>query len=171
MKPTLYYIHDPMCSWCWGFRPVWHQVQKNVKDRVTIRPLLGGLAPDDEQPMSESMQKNIQDNWKRIQQTIPGTKFNDDFWEVCTPRRSTYPACRAVIAAGLQDGQFAEKMLLAIQQAYYLYARNPSDDPVLIQLAKEIGLDGRQFKIDLSSERCKLLLKEELQQVANLGVS
>ena len=19
---TLYYIHDPMCSWCWAFRPV-----------------------------------------------------------------------------------------------------------------------------------------------------
>ncbi|MFT6977114.1 MAG: putative protein-disulfide isomerase, partial [Shewanella psychromarinicola] len=20
---TLYYVHDPMCSWCWGYRPTW----------------------------------------------------------------------------------------------------------------------------------------------------
>ena len=42
-------------------------------------------------------------NWKRIQEVIPGTKFNYDFWTLCEPKRSTYPSCRAVICAKNQN--------------------------------------------------------------------
>ncbi len=171
MKPTLYYIYDPMCSWCWGFRSVWNQVQQGLKNIVNIRAVLGGLAPDSDQIMSETMQKNIQKNWQRIQQHIPGTQFNYDFWKTCNPRRSTYPACRAVIAASLQGDQFSKMMVLAIQQAYYLNAKNPSDDSVLIQLAVDIGLDYKQFETDLSSNKCKQLLDKELQLTARLNVN
>ncbi len=171
MKPTLYYIYDPMCSWCWGFRSVWNQVQQDLKNIVNIRAVVGGLAPDCDQIMSETMQKNIQKNWQRIQQHIPGTQFNYDFWKTCNPRRSTYPACRAVIAASLQGEQFSKMMILAIQQAYYLNAKNPSDDSVLIQLAIDIGLDYKQFETDLSSNKCKQLLDKELQLVAHLNVN
>ena len=171
MKPTLYYIHDPMCSWCWGFRNIWNQVQQDLKNRVNIRAIVGGLAPDNNQIMSETMQKNIQKNWQRIQQHIPGTQFNYDFWKICKARRSTYPACRAVIAARLQDEQFSKMMVLAIQQAYYLNAQNPSDDSVLIQLAINIGLDYKQFETDLSSNQCHQLLNKELEFVAYLKVN
>jgi len=171
MKPTLYYIHDPMCSWCWGFRKVWNQVQKDLKGKIDIRIVVGGLAPDSNQIMSETMQKSIQQNWQRIQQHIPGTQFNYSFWQICKPRRSTYPACRAVIAARLQSEKFSKMMVLAIQQAYYLNAKNPSDDLVLIQLAGEIGLDSKQFEIDLSSDECKQLLDKELKLTASLNVN
>ncbi len=78
-KPILYYIHDPMCSWCWGFRATWTQVQKQLKDQVEIHTVLGGLAPDNNQAMPESMQYSIRNNWQRIQQTVAGTDFNFDF--------------------------------------------------------------------------------------------
>jgi putative protein-disulfide isomerase len=29
-KPTLYYVYDPMCSWCWGYKPVWLQIKEAV---------------------------------------------------------------------------------------------------------------------------------------------
>jgi len=170
-KPTLYYIHDPMCSWCWGFRAVWMQVQKQLNDQVEIHSVLGGLAPDSNQAMPESMRQSIRNNWQRIQQTIPGTKFNYDFWHVCTPRRSTYPACRAVVAAGMQSESYKKAMVFAIQQAYYLNAKNPSDDSVLTQLAIDIGLDGKRFETDLVSGECKALFQNELQLTAQLNVS
>ena len=28
-KATLYYVYDPMCSWCWGYKPTWDKVKKN----------------------------------------------------------------------------------------------------------------------------------------------
>ena len=170
-RATLYYVHDPMCSWCWGFRPVWQQVQSALSAKVTIRYLLGGLAADNELPMPAEMQANIRDTWAHIQKEIPGTAFNFDFWTQNQARRSTYPACRAVIAAAMQEPVLAsENMLLAIQQAYYLEAKNPSDNDILIQLAIDSGLDGEQFKTDLFSDKCEQLLQQHLRESRQLGV-
>lgn len=168
---TLYYIHDPMCSWCWGFRQVWKQVQDELKDKLDIQYVLAGLAADTGQPMPENMQLSIRDNWKRIQQEIPGTEFNYAFWSVCQPRRSTYPSCRAVIACKMQQPLLEKDMILAIQQAYYLDARNPSDDDVLIELADDIGLDSDRFLSDFKSKSCRSELERELLLTRKLYVS
>ena len=172
---TLYYIHDPMCSWCWGFKKVRDEVFHAVKDQVKIEYVLGGLAPDSETIMPAEMQQSIRGNWQRIQQEIPGTAFNYDFWTKCQPRRSTYPACRAVIAAGMQQvepdqEQFEKDMLLAIQQAYYLYAENPSDITTLCKLAENIGLDAEQFSADIQSEACQQKLVQQLEFCREMGV-
>ena len=50
-----------------------------------------------------------------------------------------------MIAAGLQDDSATPRMILAIQQAYYQQARNPSELATLIELAAETGLDTKQF--------------------------
>jgi len=167
---TLYYVHDPMCSWCWGFRRTWLQLQAALTGRVNIQTVLGGLAVDTEQPMPLEMQRTIRQTWQRIQQEIPGTEFNYDFWNICQPRRSTYPACRAVIAAGMQGEDHTKLMLIAIQQAYYLRAKNPSDDDVLLQLAIDVGLDAKQFKTDYYSDECQQLFAQQRQLTAALGV-
>ena len=124
-----------MCSWCWAFRPAWTAIRARLPKDITPKRVLGGLAPDTRQPMPEAMRTYIQDNWRRIERAVPGTKFNFEFWNRCRPKRSTYPACRAVIAAIAQGREFEEPMIEAIQRAYYLDARNPSDDETLIALA------------------------------------
>ena len=55
MSSTLYYAHDPMCSWCWGFRPVWQSLRRQLPPAVRVVRLLGGLAPDNDEPMPEAM--------------------------------------------------------------------------------------------------------------------
>ncbi len=167
---TLYYAHDPMCSWCWGFRPVWNELQLALKGRVNVQYVLGGLATDTQQPMSEQMQKNIQDTWRVIQKEIPGTKFNFDFWKNCQPRRSTHLACRAVIAARMQQAGIEQDILLAIQQAYYLQAQNPSDLDTLINIAKNTGLDEHIFVDDIQSATCQKVLFEEIQICRQLNM-
>jgi len=166
----LYYIHDPMCSWCWAFRPVWTVVQKALPDALEVKYLLGGLAPDSDVPMSAETQSMIRRHWQTIEQRVPGTEFNFKFWTACKPRRSTYPACRAVIAARLQDPQMEDAMVLAIQQAYYLQACNPSDDDMLIDLAAGLSLDSEQFRYDLNSTATQNLLMQDMQQAQNMGV-
>jgi len=172
---TLYYIHDPMCSWCWGFRKVRDEVFDALKEQVKIEYVLGGLAPDSKTIMPTEMQLSIRSNWQRIQQEITGTEFNYDFWTKCQPRRSTYPACRAIIAAGMQplaskQEQSEKEMLLAIQQAYYLYAENPSELTILCKLAENIGLDAEQFLADIQSEACQQKLVQQLEFCRKMGV-
>lgn len=166
---VLYYIHDPMCSWCWGFHPTFYRIKQGLPENIALRYLLGGLAPDTQEPMPLELQQILQATWRRIQQRIPGTRFNFDFWQVAKPRRSTYAACRAVIAARKQDVNQEDAMILAIQQAYYLHALNPSDDNVLAGLAASMGLDAGQFAADLNAQETQQALLQEIQFGQSLG--
>jgi putative protein-disulfide isomerase len=169
-KPRiLYYVHDPMCSWCYGFRPLWKQLQTRLPDDIEVRYVVGGLAPDSAEPMPESMQNNLQATWARITQAIPGTQFNFDFWTKNRPRRSTYPACRAVLAAKQQDAGKEIAMIEGIQNAYYQQALNPSDDETLIQVAAAIGLDAQRFAADLNSAATRQALQDELSFARSIG--
>ena len=171
MQDTLFYVHDPMCSWCWGFEPARREIFDAVSGKMQIRSLLGGLAPDTDLPMPDAMRDMLQQTWKRIEQTIPGTHFNFDFWEKCSPKRSTYPANRAVIAARIQGDEFEPQMTARIQKAYYLEARNPSENATLIELAKEIGLDAQQFSKQLDDVSTQELLMAEIQLSRKMGMN
>ena len=170
-QSTLYYVHDPMCSWCWGFHKTWSQVEALLieEGKVKIEYLVGGLAPDSNEPMSDEMRAAIPSYWRRIQDHIPGTEFNYDFWEKCEPRRSTYPSCRAVLTAKLMDPSKEKDMIVGIQQAYYLQAKNPSDDSTLIDVANSIGLDKARFAKQLNSDATNKLFSNQLQLTFELG--
>jgi putative protein-disulfide isomerase len=159
-----------MCSWCWGFRPTWLEFRQKIPQNLNLVTLVGGLAPDSDQPMVQGLRDGIQQAWHQIQQVIPGTEFNFDFWTDNTPRRSTYPACRAVIAARhLNDME--DEMTLAIQQAYYLKALNPSDLSTLTDAAVQIGLDKDAFVELMTGSSIDDMLSHELAKVRSIGVS
>ena len=154
-----------MCSWCWAYRPTMLQLRENLPAAVTCQNVLGGLAPDNDQPMPEQTRLMVQGHWRQIESSL-GTKFNFDFWAENQPRRDTYKACRAVIAASRQGAE--EEMIESIQKAYYLRAMNPSEVPVLVELAVELGLDRGLFQADLGSAQThselhrQLLLRDKL---------
>jgi putative protein-disulfide isomerase len=170
MSPTLYYVHDPMCSWCWGFRPALEGLLAGLPQGIRVQRLLGGLASDSDEPMPEAMRAQLQETLRRIEARVPGTRFNFDFWTLCAPRRSTWPACRAVIAARRQDPAFDQAMTAAVQRAYYLEARNPSDRETLIALAGEVGADSDRFARDLDAEDTRRALADEIARARGMGV-
>ncbi|AGA33267.1 DSBA oxidoreductase [Thioalkalivibrio nitratireducens DSM 14787] len=169
-KPVLYYVHDPMCSWCWAMAPVLGQLLRRLPPEIEVRRLLGGLAPDTNEPMPEELREMVQSSWRRIQQHVPNTKLNFAFWTECIPRRATYAACRAVIAARSQGGTWEAPMNTAIQRAYYTQARNPSDEATLIALAGEIGLEVAQFREALQSESVQQELEAEIALAREMDV-
>lgn len=165
----LLYVMDPMCSWCWAFSPTIQAIKKQFPE-LTIQYVMGGLAADSDSTMPLEQQKTIQSIWHQIE-TKTGTQFNYDFWTQCTPRRSTWRACRAIIVAEqLQPGS-ASTMAQAVQQAYYLEAKNPSDSSVLTALATSIGIDATEFAIQLDAENTHQQLKQHMMISQQLDVS
>ncbi|MDO6638939.1 DsbA family protein [Shewanella sp. 5_MG-2023] len=166
----LFYVYDPMCSWCWGYRPTWLALAEQIKlqlPQVQLTYLLGGLAPDSDVPMPLEMQQFLANTWQKIATQL-GTQFNFDFWRQCKPRRSSYPACRACLVArhyGLE-----QQMLFAIQQGYYLQAQNPSDDSTLIAFASQLGIDEADFRAKLTSSATQQQLLSELNVAQSLPV-
>jgi putative protein-disulfide isomerase len=164
---TLYYVHDPMCSWCWAYRPVLLQLREHLSADIRWQNVLGGLAPDSDQAMPEETRRMVQGHWQKIQSSL-GTEFNFDFWTKCQPRRDTYKACRAVIAADRQ--QAGEAMTEAIQKAYYLRAMNPSEPETLANLASELGLDRPGFEEDMVSAQTEAELLRHFSLRRRLNV-
>jgi len=160
-----------MCSWCWAFQPTWLKVLRALPDHLNVSYLLGGLAPNSNLPMSLETQKYVQDNWIKIQKSVPGTEFNYDFWALNVPRRSTYPSCRAVISAKKQHPNFEVLMIKGIQKAYYLNAQNPSNEDTLIKVAQDIGLNEESFKIDLKSTEVNNLLLDQIEMIKTMPIS
>ncbi len=171
MRPqtTLFFVHDPMCSWCYAFRPVWAHIQQQLPTGIHVQYILGGLAPDSDQPMPAETRAFIQDQWRTITEQVPGTLFNFAFWEKCQPRRSTYPACRAVLLARQQGSAYETAMIKAIQDAYYQQARNPSDADTLCELAQQVGLDPDAFRSALNAETTQQALLADIEFARSIG--
>ena len=158
-----------MCSWCWGFRAVRDQVRAALPDGTQVRYVMGGLAPDNAEPMDEDTRRFVQTAWKAVEETT-GASFNWEFWEACQPRRSTYPACRAVLVAESLRAGTGELIFDRIQEAYYCEARNPSDTATLVELGRELGLAGDEFERVLTSPEAQALLQADLDLRAELDV-
>ncbi len=168
MKKRLYYIHDPMCAWCYAFAPTFETIKQNLGEDFEVIYIPGGLAPHTTEPMPQAMREKIEGFWYQITDVV-GTKFNHDFWTKCTPRRSTYLSCQATIAARLQNKEY--EMIGAIQGAYYQRAMNPSDEETLITLAGELHLDVEKFTHDLSSQEVIEIFEEELNKRRKMYVN
>ena len=123
-----------------------------------FRYVMGGLARDSEELMPTETRAYVQSAWREVESRT-GARFNWAFWENCQPRRSTYPACRAVLAADAQNRGPA--IFERIQRAYYLEARNPSDTTVLAELAADLGLDSARFAAALASPEIEAALQDQ----------
>jgi len=161
---VLYYVADPMCAWCWGFAPGLEEIER----RTPVRYVMGGLARDSDDPMPEDMRTYVQNAWDAVE-AATGAQFNREFWTRCAPRRSTYPACRAVLVADALAPGSGPSMFRRIQTAYYLEARNPADLGTLVELAAEQGLDATRFAADLDSTTTRERLAEDLALRDRLG--
>ncbi|ESP92193.1 DsbA family protein [Pseudoalteromonas luteoviolacea] len=163
------YILDPMCAWCYGFQP---ELERFLAQHpsLDIDWIMGGLAPDNKQPMEPSLMRTIATYWHQIEQRTQVT-FNHDYWELNTPYRSTYHACRAVIAAQSLKDKCAQPMVKAIQSAYYQQAQNPSLEGTLVACANSLGLDKSQFLAVLNSNETESQLQQHLDITRQLQVS
>lgn len=167
-KATLYYVYDPMCSWCWGYAPTWHKLRVALEGSdIAVEYRLGGLAPDSSEPMPEEMQTFLEQTWRKISAQL-GTAFNHDFWQFCHPRRSTYPACRAALIA--REHGREQQMLSSIQTAYYLEAKNPSNLDTLTDIAITIGLNGSEFNKQMQSTQLNDKLINEVTASRQLPI-
>ena len=167
-KITLYYIYDPMCSWCYAFDKTFDEIKNNLSKQIEIIYIPGGLASHNDDEMPKDMQIKIQNIWYEIENHTK-TKFNHNFWKNNIPKRSTYLSCQATIAARLQNKE--ELMIKEIQKAYYLDALNPSNEDTLVHSAFEINLDIKKFKKDLYSPEVLQLFREDLDLRAKLKVN
>lgn len=169
MEKTLWYIADPMCSWCWGFSPVIEKTRLEYAGKVKFELLLGGLRPGTKIPLPAAQREEILGHWQAVHRTT-GQPFR---FEGAMPEGFIYdtePASRAVIAVSLLDGEMVFPFFRQVQSAFYAEQQNVTAPDVLGRLAGAAGLDGQRFLQVFGSDAARSRTLEHFQEARGRGV-
>src|SRR5690606_754200 len=77
-KPTIIYIYDAICGWCYGFSPVMKAIYEKYKDKFDFQVLSGGMILGDRVAPISQMRDIIKGSYKRVEEAS-GVKFGDAF--------------------------------------------------------------------------------------------
>lgn len=166
---TLYYFGDPMCSWCWGLKPVLEQLDAEYPE-LRRRTVMGGLRDGPEVPMGDELAEMIQGAWRRIHDGT-GQPFNHDLWAQHRPLATTLPACRAVVAARTLDPAREWPFMVGMFKAYFTEARDPSSTETHCDVAEQVGLERAAFAEALESGRVEEALQADLKLTRRFGIT
>ena len=143
-EKTLWYIADPMCSWCWGFAPVIEAIRQEYRDHLKVALVLGGLRPGTKEPMAPTQREEILHHWQDVQR-MTGQPFQ---FEGAMPAGFIYdtePASRGVVAVGAITPEATFPFFKSVQSAFYAEQKNVTQPEVLAQLAASVGVDVQRF--------------------------
>lgn len=150
-KVTLEHFSDPWCWWSWGLEPVLRRLKEVYGDQLEIQTRMGGIFDD----RSAWLLKYGQDDatlpaWVADCMALTTMPLLNDYMGT-TGVRSTYPACRAVIAAAAQSHEKAEALLRRLLETCCLRGENVSDDSVIEKAANDVGLDAGRLLREMRS--------------------
>lgn len=167
--PTLIYIADPMCSWCWGFAPVLQEITRRYLGQVGFELMLGGLRPGNTERFDESRRAYILQHWKAVHERT-SQPFNFVFEMGDTFTYDTEPASRAVVVTRQLAPQKEWEFLKHVQKAFYVQNADVTKAAVLEGLAINLGIDSSQFREIFQDSQTKQKVWEEFDQVRQFGV-
>lgn len=167
-KPTLIYVGDPMCSWCYGFGIEIEKVIDELGEDVKVEMVMGGLRPYNTQPMTE-LKDFLADHWKHVNeasnQPFEYSILDSDL------KYDTEPACRAVMIARELQPDHVMEYFHKVQTAFYAENKNPNITSTYADIAKSMGMDRNTFVTKFESDEYKELIKQDFQKASQLGVN
>jgi putative protein-disulfide isomerase len=150
--PTLIYIADPMCSWCYGFGPELLTLLQGLPE-TPVEVVVGGLRPYNREVMDDALKTTLLSHWQRVEEasglSFAGNALNQEGFIY-----NTEPACRAVVAARMLAPEGVLHVFYAIQNAFYAEGLNVTQGEVLAQVASA-ALTNAGFPIDAAAFHAK----------------
>ena len=148
--PTLHYVHDPLCGWCYAVTPM---IEAVAQAGIGIMLHGGGLWEPATGPAPEK-RAYIRQNDARIA-ALTGMAFGPAYLDGLLTDATTVfwsrPTIAAVLAAGTMEEGADLRMMHAIQHAHYVDGQRVVEMPVLAQAAGSIGLAEDAFLPALQS--------------------
>lgn len=176
MTPTIHYIYDAYCGWCYGFSPVIKKLYEEYKDSLAFDVLSGGMILPEEPVHISVTAGYIRDAYKRVEETT-GVKFGSDWlWHINNPDDSDWymnsekPAIAMIIFKEI----FPDKAIeFAVDLQYSLHeeGRDLCDNEAYRHLLEKYTIDETVFYSKLKSEEYKEKVYKEFKLVKQLGIT
>jgi len=142
--PTLHYIYDPLCGWCYGTSPLVSAARGTVRVQAHGGGMMVGTA---RRTVTPELRQFVMTHDRRIAQAS-GQPFGSGYFEGLLRDHGAVldsaPPITAVLAADELAGAGLD-MLARLQQAHYVEGRRIAEFAVLRELAAQLGLDVEAF--------------------------
>lgn len=169
-KPTLIYIGDPMCSWCYGLSSEYETAMKSLQETVNFQLLLGGLRPFNKEKIN-SLKDFLKEHWEEVH-ARSGQKFGYEILDHETWVYDTEPSCRAVVIVREHAPEKAFSYFQEVQLGFYRDNKNPSSSETFAEICERMDIMPKAaFTEKFESQENKDRTKVEFQYVQNLGVN
>ncbi|MGD8569472.1 MAG: DsbA family protein [Gammaproteobacteria bacterium] len=165
----LLYIADPMCSWCWGFTPVFDEIKSTFGDRLKVALILGGLRPGTREPMTDTAREEIFHHWREVQK-LTGQSFQFDGALADDFVYDTEKPSRAVVTVGELNPEAVMPYFKTVQAAFYREHKDVTRKEVLAALAVPFAVDADRFNAMYDSQTMKDRTQAHFVRTRQLGV-
>lgn len=172
--PTLIYIFDPMCGWCYGFSDVIQKIHVQYKNRLSFEILSGGMILDDQRAPIGRIATYIR-SANKIVEEISGVKFGEQFinniLEPGTEILDSLTPSLAITAFKLFNPALVFDFAHALQKAFFYDGKSLNEVDTYVQLANKFQLDSTLFLNLMRSEEVMQNTKGEFGLVYKWGIN
>lgn len=173
--PSLIYVADPMCSWCYGFTPELATLLQGIPD-LPLEIIVGGLRAYNKEALDVSQRNMILSHWQQVA-AASGLPFNDALLAQDNFIYNSEPACRAVVVARSLSPSNSLYVFDAIQHAFYAEGRDVTQSAVLSDVVATaltnagVPTDAAAFQAILESHDSILATAEDFGQTRRWEIS
>ena len=173
MKPTLIYVYDPLCGWCYGFHPVMEKIHKRFGDRLTIDVKVGGLAVGDRAQAINEGFSYIKDGLQQVEKST-GIEFGQNFKLLVDEGSYMYdsmPPCRAQKTMNDLAPGNALSFAGTLQNALFRDGKNLNKWSTYEELISDYDVNADDFKLRFESDELQTELIDEFTWCRNQGAT
>ena len=167
-QDTLFYIGDPMCSWCYGFAPEVSKIKTGLDENTEFKIVVGGLRPNGQETMTD-LGDFLKHHWEEVAQRS-GQPFSYDILQQKEFIYDTEPSCRAVITVRQLAPEKELDFFKAIQTAFYHKNQDTHALETYQSIAKAMDIDVVTFSTFFQSDAAKMVTHADFQLSAAMGV-
>ncbi len=167
-KPLeIYMFIDPLCPECWALEPVIKKLQIQYGRFFTLKHIVSGQI----KTLNHTKRKNpssLAQVWEKTA-NVTGMSCDGTLWSK-NPISTPFTASLAIKSAELQGRKAGIRFLRKLQEVLFLQTQNVTEEKVLLEIAREVGLDEEEFLKDLHSASSAKALQCDLKITAEMDV-
>lgn len=154
------YCYDAYCGWCYGFSTVIKQLAAELKDKIHIEVLSGGMIPAELSHAIEKSAPHIKEQYKQVEE-LAGIEFGSDFlWHINNPDLSDWfiNSEKPAIAMGIFKDYYPDRQVefaADLQYALNFEGRDLTDNEAYRHLLEKYSINEEAFYQKLKSEEYK----------------
>lgn len=173
-KPTIIYVYDPMCGWCYGFSQVMQTLHQEKQNEYNFEIISGGMViGENEGYLSKDFSDYILKAYKRVEE-LSGVKYGDAYLN----KLRTYSLWSSSMMPSLaletikkmkptQSYAFASDL----QYAYFYEGKDLRDSSNYSSILSKHQIDPIQFNQLMQSDEIKNATLKGFETSTNFGVT